>query len=161
MPGQVAQHTPHTRSPASSQALRRPVMLATLSVRVDAVAERMALDSALEAGVALIVANMLTLRPYPLTVMLAPEHANLPQEEDLEAVRQTAARAGALGIKTELLRVLSLRPVQALVELAGEREIGLLVFGPERSRLPRHRFWLAARAVRRDAPCLVWVAGDL
>ncbi|HET7047800.1 MAG TPA: universal stress protein [Solirubrobacteraceae bacterium] len=135
-------------------------MLATLSVRVDASAESMALESALEAGVRLIVANMMILRPYPLTVMLAPEAANLPHEEDLYAVRATASRAVALGIETELLRVSSPRPVRALIELATSREVGLLVFGPDRSRLPRLRFRHAARTVRRHAPCLVWIAGD-
>jgi Universal stress protein family len=135
-------------------------MLATLSVRVDASAESMALESALEAGVRLIVANMMVLRPYPLTVMLAPEAANLPHEEDLYAVRATASRAVALGIETELLRVSSPRPVRALIELATSREVGLLVFGPDRSRLPRLRFRYAARTVRRHAPCLVWIAGD-
>ena len=134
------------------------MMLATLSVRVDASAEAMAIESALEAGVTLIVANMLMLQPYPATLMLARENVNLPGEEDLDAVRATASRAVALGIRTELLRVSSPRPVRALLELAGERQIGLLVFGPDRARLPRYRFRWAARAVRRHAPCLVWIA---
>jgi Universal stress protein family len=138
----------------------RPVLLATLSVRVDPSAERMAVASALEAGVKLILANMLTLPPYPMTVMLAPEYATLPHEEDLDAVRQTARRAAALGIPTELLRVSSPRPVKALLELAGDRDAGLLVFGPDRSGITRRRFRAAARRVRRDAPCLVWVAPD-
>jgi hypothetical protein len=47
-----------------------------------------------------------------------------------------------------------------LLEIAAERQVGLLVFGPDRGRLPRHRFWWAARAVRNEAPCLVWIAGD-
>jgi len=118
----------------------------------------MAIESALEAGVSLIVANMLVLRPYPATVMLARENVNLPGEEDLDAVRATASRAVELGIRTELLRVSSVRPVRALLELAAERQIGLLVFGPDRARLPRYRFRRAARAVRRHAPCLVWIA---
>ena len=133
------------------------MMLATLSVRVDASAEAMALESALEAGVSLIVANMMILRPYPLTVVLAPEAVNLPDEEDLYALRATASRAVALGIKTELLRISSPRPVRALLELAAERQVGLLVFGPDRARLPRYRCRWAARRVRRDAPCLVWI----
>ncbi|HEY1510353.1 MAG TPA: universal stress protein [Solirubrobacteraceae bacterium] len=156
----TAQNVPQSRSPATSSA-PRPVMLATLSVRVDIAAERMAIESALEAGVSLIVANMLTLRPYPATLMLAREHTILPREEDLDAVRATASRAVGLGIRTELMRVSSPRPVRALIEIAGERQIGLLVFGPDRSRIPRYRFRHAARAVRRDAPCLVWIAGDL
>ena len=45
----------------------RPVVLATMSVRVDPSAERMALDSALEAGVRLVIVNLLPLRPYPTT----------------------------------------------------------------------------------------------
>ena len=121
----------------------------------------MAIDSALDSGAKLILANMLALPPYPLTVMLAREYATLPHEEDLEAVRATAARFAALGIPTELLRVSSPRPVTALIELAHDREAGLLVFGPDRSRISGRRFRRAARAVRRDAPCLVWVApGD-
>ena len=136
------------------------MLLATLSVRVDPSAERMAIDSALETGAKLIVANMLVLPPYPLTFMLAPEFATLPHEEDRDAVRATADRAAALGIATELLRVSSRRPVTALLELAGERESGLLVFGPDPALTPRRRFRAAARRVRRDAACLVWIAPD-
>jgi hypothetical protein len=131
-------------------------MLATLSVRVDLAAEAFAVDSALEAGVPLIVANMLFLPAYMTTLMLAREYATLPHEEDLEAVRATAQRAASLGIATELLRVSSRRPVTALLELVAERDPGLLVFGPERSLLPRRRYRAAVRAVR-EAPCLVWI----
>jgi hypothetical protein len=138
----------------------RPVLLATLSVRVDPSAERMALESALEAGVKLIIANMLVLPPYPLTFMLAREYMTLPHEEDLEAVRATAERAAALGIPTELLRVSSRRPMKALLELVQEREAGLLVFGPDLSLTSRRRFRAAERLVRREAGCLVWVAPD-
>jgi nucleotide-binding universal stress UspA family protein len=90
--------------------------------------------------------------------MLAPEYATLPHEEDLDEVRATASRAVALGIETELLRVSSPRPVRALIELAASRQVGLLVFGPDRTRLSRLRFRRAARTVRKYAPCLVWTA---
>jgi len=136
----------------------RPVLLGTLSVRVEPTAERMAIDTALEVGSRLILANMVALPPYPLTVMVAPDHVTLAHEEDLDAVRGTAARAAALGIATELLRVRSPRPVTALIELAHDRGVGLLVFGPDRSRISGRRFRAAAKVVRRDAPCLVWVA---
>jgi nucleotide-binding universal stress UspA family protein len=136
------------------------VILGTLSVRVDPTAERMALESALEAGVRLILANMIGMPSYPTTMILAREFATLPHEEDLEAVRETAARAAALGIKTELLRITSRRPVKALLELARETEAGLIVFGPDLALTPWWRFRPAARAVRRGAPCLVWVAPD-
>lgn len=138
----------------------RPVVLATLSVRVDPSAERMALESALEAGVALIVANMITLPAYPMTLILARQYATLPHEEDLEAVRATAERAAGLGIKTELLRISSPRPIVALLELLRERAAGLLVFGPDLRRTSRIRFAIAARRLRRASPCLVWIAPD-
>jgi nucleotide-binding universal stress UspA family protein len=139
----------------------RPVVLATLSVRVDPSAERMAIDSALEAGVALLIVNLIRLPPYTTTLMLVgPEHTTLPHEEDLEAVRATANRAAALGLKTELLRVRTKRPVQALLEVASERDAGLIVFGPHLGRVGRMRFRRAARRIRREAACLVWVAPD-
>jgi hypothetical protein len=139
----------------------RPVILATLSVRVDPSAERMAIDSALEAGVPLIIANLLPFRPYPTTFgLLGVEGLTLPHEEDLDAVRTTAERAGKLGVKTELLRVTTRHPVRALLELISERDAGLLVFGPDLSRTGRWRFRAVAWRVRRQADCLVWVAPD-
>ena len=147
-------------SPAADATQRRPVLLATLSVRVDPRAERMAIDSALESGSPLIVANMLTLPPYPTTVMLARQYLTLPHEEDLEEVRATAHRAAALGIKTELLRITSRRPLAALIELIRERCVALVVLGPDVRRTPRWQLWLAARRVRRQADCLVWIAPD-
>jgi nucleotide-binding universal stress UspA family protein len=139
----------------------RPVVLATLSVRVDPSAERMALDSALEAGVPLVIANILRLRPYPTTFgLLGYQGMTLPHEEDLDAVRATAQRAAELGVKTELLRVTTRRPVAALLEIARERDAGLLVFGPDLRRTGRLRFRRIARKLRRQADCLIWVAPD-
>ena len=152
---------PRNSTPTGNASARpRPVMLATLSVRIDPSAERMACESALDAGVPLIIANMLTLPPYPLTMMLAPEHAILPHEEDLDAVRATAARAAARGIQTELLRVSSRRPTVALLELARERAPGLLVFGPDLRSISRWRFRRVAQRVREEIGCLVWIAPD-
>jgi len=140
---------------------RRPVVLGTLSVRVDPSAEDMAIASSLEAGAALIVVNAMRLPPYPATIMLlGAGAATLPDEEDLENVRATAQRAAALGIRTELLRVTAPRPVRALLEVVSERDAGLLVFGPDLSRIRRRRFRRAARALRRNASCLVWIAPD-
>ncbi len=138
----------------------RPVVLATLSVRIDPSAERMAFESALDAGSLLIIANMITMRAYPMTMILAPQYATLPHEEDLDAVRATAERAAARGIKTELLRITTAHPLSALIELVRERGAGLLVLGPDVRRTSRWRLRLAARRVRRDAPCLVWIAPD-
>ena len=139
---------------------KRDVILATLGWRIDPCAERVAIEAALEAGGELILANMLELPPLPLTFMLAREQATLPHEEALDDVRAVAARAAALGLRTELLRITSPRPVTALLELAGERHAGLLVLGPDRSRVSRRRLRSTARAVRRRARCLVWIAPD-
>jgi nucleotide-binding universal stress UspA family protein len=139
----------------------RPVLLATLSVRVDPSAERMAIDSAVEAGVPLLIANLLPLRPHPTTLGLAgPDGMPLSHELDLDAVRATARRAAELGVKTELLRITTRRPAKALLEVAHERDAGLLVFGPDLRRTPRLRFRRTARELRREADCLVWIAGD-
>ena len=98
---------------------------------VDPSAERMAIESALEAGVAAVLVNLLTAAPYPTTsVMLGHEGMTLPHEEDLDAVRATADRARALGVKTELLRVSSRRPVKALLEVVSERTPGCSCSGP-------------------------------
>src|SRR3954465_2653876 len=86
---------------ATARTGARPVVLATLQVRIDPAAEDMAGGSAPEAGGPLIVANMLPLPPYPATVMLVgAENATLPHEEAREEVRETANRAAALGIAT-------------------------------------------------------------
>ena len=136
------------------------MVLATLSVRVDPRAERVAIDSAAEAGVGLVLANMLWLPPHPTTLTLAREHATLPHEEDLEAVRETAQRAAAAGVPTELLRISSRRPLAALIELVRERRAGLVVLGPDPRRTPRWLLWVAAKRVRRQADCLVWIGHD-
>src|SRR5262249_43318898 len=139
---------------------KRPVMLATLSVRVDPNAERVAIESALETGTNLIVANMLPLQAYPMSLILAPDQLTLPHEEDLEAVRATARPAAERGIRPELLRLSSPRPLAALIELIRERRPGLVVLGPDASRTPRWRLWLAARRVRHKTDCLVWISPD-
>jgi nucleotide-binding universal stress UspA family protein len=155
----VVDHHPGVAEPVAPGADRsRPVVLATLSVRVDPVAERMAIDAALETRARLIVANMLWLPPHPTTLMLAREHATLPHEEDLDEVRATAARAAARGVPTELLRISSRRPLAALIELLCERQAGLVVLGPDPRRSPRWWRALAARRIRRQAECLVWIA---
>ena len=63
-------------------------------------------------------------------------------------------------MKTELLRVRTKRPVQALLQVASERDAGLIVFGPHLGRVGRRRFRRAAKRIRRDAACLVWIAPD-
>jgi Universal stress protein family len=139
----------------------RPVVLATLAVGVDPSAERMAIDSAIEAGVPLLLVNLIPLPPYPRTIVLVgAEAATLPHEEALDELRATATRAADLGVKTEFLRVHTRHAVRALLQILHERDVGLLVFGPHLSRVGRLRFRRTAQRVRREADCLVWVAPD-
>jgi hypothetical protein len=65
--------------------------------------------------------------------------------------------ARSLGIPVERLRVRSPRPVAALLELVAERRPGLLVLGPDRTKLRKRVYRKAARAVREHAACLVWL----
>ena len=133
-----------------------PVVLATLSSRVDPEAERLAIDSCLDAGVPLVVVNAVTAPACPHTLHLG---ALDPAREDYAAVRATAERAAAFGIRVQHLRVTSPHPAKAIVQIARECAAGLLVLGPKRERVPRRRFERAARAVTRSVPCLVWIAG--
>ena len=151
-------HTQSPTTPGADAQSARPVVLATLSARVDPAAERVAIEAALETHAKLLLVNLMWLPPHPTTLTLAREYAVLPHEEDLDAVRGTAQRAAGQGISTELLRVSSRRPLQALLELVHERDAGLLVLGPDPRRTPR--WWRAAAAhrIRSRARCLVWIA---
>lgn len=133
------------------------MLLATLGVPFDPDASSFAVDAAVEAGQRLIVANVVELPPLAMSVNLG--YDQLPERpEDEEAYRAPAALAHSLGVEVERLRVRSPRPVEALIQLAAERRPGLLVFGPDRSRLRRRVYRKAVKAVRERATCLVWLA---
>jgi nucleotide-binding universal stress UspA family protein len=152
----------HVRRPREAAAVEAagPVVLATLSSGVDPAAERVAIESALDACVPLIVVNVVELPPCPRALAMGgPRALAFPHEEDYEAVRATAERAAKFGLRVEHLRVSSPRPARALVEIAKERAAGLLVLGPKKGRVSRWRFRRAARMVRRSVSCLVWIAG--
>jgi len=134
-----------------------PVLLATLGVPFDDAAGTFAIDSALESGQVLIVANITRLEPLPLSVRLGYDSLDEFTPELSRQIRAPAERAHSLGVRVERLRVRSPRPITALLQLASERASGLLVFGPERTSLSPRRYERAARAVRKGAPCLVWL----
>lgn len=133
-----------------------PVVLGTLSSRIEPDAERLAIASALEADVPLFVVNAVA---APLSLRTLKLGALDPAREDYAAVRATAERAARLGIRVEHLRVTSPRPAKAIVAIANERNAGLLVLGPKRGRVSHWRFRRAAREVRRNAACLIWITG--
>jgi universal stress protein family protein len=151
---------PRVDAPAWAEARAsraRPVLLATLGVPLDPEASVYAVDVAVEAGEPLIVANVVELAPLAMSVNM--RYDQLEDEPRVaDALRFPAELAQSLGVAVERVRVRSPRPIEALLEFAGEREPGLLVFGPDRSKLRPRRYRKAAKAVRERAPCLVWLA---
>jgi Universal stress protein family len=135
----------------------RPVLLATLGVPFDPAASAFAVDAAVEAGEPLIVANVVELPPLGMSVLMG--YDQLPYgDEEAESLRAPAELARSLGAEVERLRVRSPRPVEALLQLTAERAPGVLVFGPDRARLRARTYRKAAKALRRRAACLVWLA---
>ena len=61
-------------------------------------------------------------------------------------------------MRVERLRVCSPHPVDALLEVAAERDPAILVFGPDPRHLSSRRYRRAERAVRERSPCLVWIS---
>lgn len=145
---------------ASASGDRGPILLATFfSVPFDQGACEFAVDSAVEGGQSLIVANVVELPPLPMSVRLGHDH--LDNQPDIEAaLRAPAELANALGVHVERLLVRSPRPVTALLQLTAERRPGLLVLGSDPARLSRRFFGRVWRAVREEASCLVWRAGE-
>ena len=110
------------------------VLLATFDVPFDEAAAVFAVDAAVESGQTLIVANIVELEPLPLSIRMGCD--------SLEYTPQLAASllapvelALSLGLRVERLRVKTFRRVDALVELAKERRVNLLVLGPDRTEV--------------------------
>ncbi len=135
----------------------RPVLLATMEVPFDDDAAAFAVDAAVECGQQLIVANVVEMPLGAACVMLGYGALD-PSEEDAARLRAPAELAHSFGVEVERLRIRSPHPLDALLELVAEREPGLLVFGPDRSRLKARIFKRAAKKIRSRAACLVWLA---
>ena len=133
-----------------------PVMLATLGVPFDEAAAVVAVDAAVEAGQPLLVVNVTEIPILPVSMSLGYEY--LATDEVEASLRAPADLAASLAVMVELLRVSSPRPTEALLQLVGERAPGLLVLGPDRSRLGRRRYAKTVRKLRDRAPCLLWLA---
>jgi hypothetical protein len=136
----------------------RPVVLATMAVPFEPDAFRVALGAAMESQAPLIFIDAVEIPLWPQSI--ATRHADTELEADRLCIRETVDQAVALGLAVEHLRVRSPHPVDAVLEVAGEREAGLLVFGPDRSRLRPRTFARMVRRIRRRASCLLWVAGE-
>jgi nucleotide-binding universal stress UspA family protein len=135
----------------------RPVMLATLDVPFDRNAVVFAVDSAVELGQRLIVANFVEQEPLPLSASMGYDDLPYPPEM-AESLAEPVRLAVSLGVAVARLRVKSFRPVQAMVEVVAEENAGLLVFGPDRSRIRRLRYRRAVSAIRARVTALIWLA---
>jgi hypothetical protein len=143
---------------AAERSPRGPVVLGTLASRPNVEAEDAAISAALDAGAPLVIVNAVALPLMPLTLYLVGVSAAIePEDEDLDAVRESAERAAALGVRVQHLRLVARNPVAALTTVASERRAGLLVFGPDPARIGLRKFRSAARKIRKRADCLVLV----
>jgi nucleotide-binding universal stress UspA family protein len=138
----------------------RPVLLATMGVPFDDTAAHLAVDTAVEAGQPLIVANVTRLEPLSLSIRLGYDALEELTPDVSTSVRRLVELAASLGVVVERLRIRSPRPIAALLELIAERRPGLLVFGPDRTRVPRRAYRRTVSALRTRATCLVWFAPD-
>ena len=143
---------------APSDSPGRPVLLATLDVPFDHDAVVFAVDSAVEMGARLIVANVVEWAPLPLSSIMG--YDELPYTEEMaESLGEPVRLARSLGVDVTRFRVKSLHPIPAMLEVVTEQDPGLFVFGPDRKRIMRLRYWRAARAIRSSVTTLVWLAG--
>jgi hypothetical protein len=148
-----AQATPGQPSTAGG----RPVMLATLDVPFDTSAVTFAVDSAVELGQRLIVANFLERTPLPLSAMLGYDDLPYPPQLE-ESLKAPAMLALSLGVEVTRLRVKSFHPIPAMLEVMAEQTPGIFVFGPDRARIPRFRYKRAVRAIRSRGGTLLWTS---
>jgi nucleotide-binding universal stress UspA family protein len=135
----------------------RPVLLATLDVPFDHDAVVFAVDTAVELGERLVIANVVERPPLPLSTMFGYE--DLPYAPEMaDSLAEPVRLARSLGVDVTRLRVKSLHPIAAMLEAVAEQSPCVFVFGPDRRRMMRLRYWRAARAVRSRVTTLVWMA---
>jgi len=137
----------------------RPIMLVTFDVPVDPLAAELAVDAAVEAGQPLVVVNVVEMPIRPMTSSWGQEVVVTEDVDD--SLRAPAELAHSLAVPVERIKLVSPRPVRALLELVAERETGLLVVGPDRQRMGRWRLRRVERKIYGSAPCLVWTGADL
>ena len=135
----------------------KPVMLATLDVPFDQGAVSFAVETAVEAGQRLIVANFVERAPLPLSAMLGYDDLPYPPQME-ESLAAAATLARSLGVDVTRLRVKSFHPIPAMLEVVAEQRPGIFVFGPNRARIRRLRYRRAVRAIRSGADTLLWTA---
>lgn len=136
----------------------RPVMLVTFDVPVRPDAAAIAVDSAVESGQPLLLVNVVDLPIRPMTASWGSEVVVLG---DVDAsLREPAELAHSLAVAVERLRVVTPRPMRALLELVSERAPGLIVLGADATRMRKRAYRKAARTIRDGAACLVWIPAE-
>lgn len=158
MTAQVATKAPKLDAPTMADS--GPVLLATFDVPFDEVAVSFAIDAAVDSGRRLIVANIVELPPLPLSVMMGYDMLDYTPEL-AASLLSPVVRAQALGVEVERIRVKSFRRIDALVEVAGERKVRMLVLGPDRNKVSARLYRKAAAAVRERLDCLVWITWEI
>ncbi len=147
-----------TRGSAPADHAARPVLLLTFDVPLAPEAAVHAVDAAVESGQPLLVVNVVELRLRPMTGSWGQEVVVADDVE--ESLRAPAELARSLAVGVERIRLVSPRPLAALLELVAERSPGLLVFGPVHTRIGTRRSARLERKVRAAVPCFVWSATE-
>lgn len=142
------------RAPPSRAARSGPVLLATFDVPVTDEAAAFAVDTAVETGKPLLVVNVVGGQYFPTPGVPIPYSVRHDEVED--SLAQPAALAVSLGVQAERLRVLTPRPIPALVEIVSERRPSIVVVGADPGRMSRRRYAKALRALDERTTCLLW-----
>jgi nucleotide-binding universal stress UspA family protein len=132
------------------------VLLATLDAPLLPEASEMAIDAAVESGQPLLVVNAVETALTRWTLTFGHDYIAPPGVE--ESLSAPAQLASSLGVRVERLRLRSPRPVDALLELSSERDVGLLVLGADPNSMRKRRYRRCVRKIVERSPCLVWVA---
>ncbi len=128
-------------------------MLVSFDIAFDDAAIAAATAAAVEANSELLICLAVTL---PVANANAAARRTMGDPVVREQMREIMITTHAAGARAQQLVYNSPRPLSATIGVARSREIGLLVFGPDRQRYGRLRFRLHARRLRRNVTCLFW-----
>src|SRR5260370_37650036 len=106
----------------------------------------------------MIVVNVSSVALMPMSLVMG--YSYIESEELTKALRAPAELAASFNVPVELLRVSSPHPADALLELVSERSPGLLVLGPDMTRVSARLYRKAVRRIRERTTCLVWLAPE-
>src|SRR5258706_12067657 len=86
-------------------------------------------------------------------------YEDLPYPPEMaESLAEPVLLARSLGVDVTRLRIKSLHPIPALLEAVAEQDPGIFVFGPDRRRIMRLRYWRAAPAIPSRGTPPDWLA---